>query len=128
MLARVLTAAGIAVAGAFGALARYGLEGAISRRAPGAFPWGTFVVNITGAYILGVVFTVLTERTTVEPWIRSAITIGFLGAYTTFSTLSLEAYRLLVDGAIGLAIANTIGSLSVGLLAVYLGVVTGRLV
>ena len=120
------TAIGIAVAGAFGALARYGLEGFVSRRAPGAFPWGTFVVNISGSFVLGLLFTLLTERMSVDPWLRSALTIGFLGAYTTFSTLSLETYRLLSDGALGLALANSLGSLGAGLIAVYLGVVSGR--
>jgi CrcB protein len=120
------TAIAIAVAGAFGALARYGLEGLVSRRAPGAFPWGTFAVNISGALLLGFVFTVLTEQFTVAPWIRGAVTIGFLGAYTTFSTLSFETYRLAEDGALGLAAANAFGSLAAGLGAVYLGVVAGR--
>jgi len=62
----------------------------------------------------------------VDPWLRSALTIGFLGAYTTFSTLSLETYRLFSDGAVGLALANSLGSLGAGLAAVYLGVITGR--
>jgi CrcB protein len=120
------TAAAIAVAGAIGALARYGLEGLVSRRAPGAFPWGTFAVNVSGAFALGFVFTVMTEQFTVAPWIRGAVTIGLLGAYTTFSTLSFESYRLLEDGAIGIAAANMFGSLAAGLGAVYLGVITGR--
>jgi len=120
------TAAAIAVAGAIGALARYGLEGLVSRRAPGAFPWGTFAVNVGGAFVLGFVFTVMTEQFTVAPWIRGAVTIGLLGAYTTFSTLSFESYRLLEDGAIGIAAANMFGSLAAGLGAVYLGVITGR--
>ena len=121
-----VTVVGIAVAGACGALARYGLEGVVSRRWPGAFPWGTFVVNISGAFLIGLVFVLLTERVRVDPWVRSSITIGFLGAYTTFSTLSFESYRLLEDGAIGLALANTLGSLTAGLAAVYLGVAAGR--
>jgi CrcB protein len=120
------TAAAIAVAGAIGALARYGLEGVVSRRATGAFPWGTFAVNVSGAFVLGFVFTVMTEQFTVAPWIRGAVTIGLLGAYTTFSTLSFESYRLLEDGAIGIAAANMFGSLAAGLGAVYLGVITGR--
>ena len=69
----------------------------VSRRAPGAFPWGTFAVNVSGAFVLGFVFTVMTEQFTVAPWIRGAVTIGLLGAYTTFSTLSFESYRLLED-------------------------------
>ena len=120
------TAAAIAVAGAIGALARYGLEGLVSRRAPGAFPWGTFAVNVSGAFVLGFVFTVMTEQFTVAPWIRGAVTIGLLGAYTTCSTLSFDSYRLLEDGAIGIAAANMFGSLAAGLGAVYLGVITGR--
>jgi CrcB protein len=122
----VPTAVAIAVAGALGALARYGLDGWISRRAPTSFPWGTFAINITGSFFLGLVFIVMTERFRPDPWLRSAVTIGFLGAYTTFSTLSLETYRLLEDGSYGLALANVAGSLAAGLAAVYAGVVLGR--
>jgi len=121
-----MTVAAIAVAGALGALMRFGIEGLVSNRWPGAFPWGTFVVNVTGAFALGFVFVLLTERVTIDAWARSALTIGFLGAYTTFSTLSFETYRLFEDGAIGLALANSLGSLAAGLVAVYLGVVAGR--
>jgi len=120
------TVVAIAVAGAVGALARYGLEGLVARRSTGAFPWGTLVVNVSGAFVLGFVFTVATDQLTTAPWLRAAVTIGFLGAYTTFSTLSLETYRLLEDGSLGLAAANSLGSLAAGLTAVYLGVVAGR--
>jgi CrcB protein len=65
---------------------------------------------------------------TVAPWIRSAIAIGFLGAYTTLSTLSFETFRLTEDRAYGLAAANAFGSLAAGLLAVYVGVVAARAV
>jgi CrcB protein len=122
------TAIAIAAAGALGALARYGLGGFVSRRTSGAFPWETFVINITGAFALGLVFTLATERWALAPWLRSAITIGFLGAYTTFSTLSFETYRLAADRALGLAAANMLGSCAAGLAAVYVGVVLGRAV
>ena len=122
----VPTAIGIAIAGALGALARYGMDGVVSTRQTGAFPWGTFVVNVTGTFLLVLLFTLLTERMTVDPWLRASITVGFLGAYTTFSTFSLESYRLVSDGAVALAVANTLGSLAAGLGAVYLGVVAGR--
>ena len=122
------TIAGIAFAGALGALARYGLEGLVSRRTGGGFPWGTLVVNVTGAFALGLVFTLLAERYVAAPWLRSSATIGFLGAYTTFSTLSFESYRLLEDGAPALAVANLLGSCAAGLLAVYVGIVVGRAV
>lgn len=121
------TVVGITLAGGLGALARYLVDGAISRRFAG-FPWGTFVVNVTGALLLGFVFTVLTERIEIAPWARATIMIGFIGGYTTFSTLSLETYRLMEDGALGLAAANALGSLAAGLAAVYVGVVLGRLV
>ena len=122
------TAVGIGVAGAAGGLARYAVDGWISERSVGGFPWGTFVVNVTGALLLGFLFTVLTERFRVSPWLRSTLTIGFLGAYTTFSTFTLETFRLMEDGAYVLATANAVGSLTAGLLAVYAGVVLGRVV
>jgi fluoride exporter len=120
------TIVAIGIAGAFGALARYGLDGVVSRRFPSPFPFGTFVVNISGAFVLGLLMTLMTEQLTTAPWLRSALAIGLLGAYTTFSTLSYETYRLLEDGAVGLAAANMLGSMAAGLLAVYLGVVAGR--
>jgi len=122
----VPTALAIAVAGAFGALARYGLDGWISRRAPTSFPWGTFAINVTGSFLLGLAFVLTTERFRPDPWLRSAVTIGFLGAYTTVSTFSLETYRLVEDRAYGLALANVVGSVAAGLTAVYAGVVLGR--
>lgn len=120
------TIVAIGIFGALGALARYGLDGLVARRVPSAFPWGTFVVNISGAFVLGLLMTLMTEQLTTAPWLRSGLTIGLLGAYTTFSTLSYETYRLLEDGALGLAAANVFGSMATGLLAVYLGVVAGR--
>jgi len=122
------TVVGIALAGALGALSRYGLEGLISGRFSGSFPLGTFVVNITGSFALGFLFVVLTERTTVEPALRTAITIGFLGAYTTFSTFSFETVRLLEDGAYGTAALNVIATLALGLVAVWAGMSVGRAV
>jgi CrcB protein len=124
----VRTIIGIGIAGALGALARYAVEGGVARRSTGAFPWGTFVVNVTGSFIVGVLFTVLTDRWLVAPWLRSSLTIGLLGAYTTFSTLSLESYRLLEDCAYGIAAANVFGSIAAGLAAVYAGVVVGRVI
>jgi CrcB protein len=122
----VKTAVAIAVAGALGSLARYGVGGLISRRNQSAFPWETFAVNISGSFVLGLIFTVATERWSIAPWLRSALTIGFLGAYTTFSTFMFETYRLAEDRAHGLAVLNIVGSCAVGMVAVYLGVVAGR--
>ena len=120
------TIVAVGVAGALGALARYGIGGLILTRTGRTFPWETFVVNVSGSFVLGFLFTVMTEQLTTASWLRTAVTIGFIGAYTTFSTLSFETYRLLEDGALGLAFANVAGSVAAGLLAVYLGIVCGR--
>ena len=84
------------------------------------------MINISGAFALGLLFTAMTERWSVAPWLRSGVTIGFLGAYTTFSTLELESYRLASDHALLLAAANILGSVAAGLVAVYAGIVVGR--
>ena len=116
----------IGVAGSLGALSRYWVEGIVSRRFPGVFPLGTFVVNVSGAFALGLLFTLMTERFMISPQLRTATTIGFLGAYTTFSTLSFETLRLIQDGAYLAAVANGLGTMVIGLGAVYLGIVLGR--
>ena len=69
----------------------------------GRLPWGTFIVNVSGSFLLGLFVTLLGERFAVAPWVRASLTIGFLGAYTTFSTLSLESYRLLEGRSYALA-------------------------
>jgi fluoride exporter len=120
------TVVGIAIAGAIGALARYGLEGLVSQKTPASFPWGTFVVNVTGAFVVGFLFVLFAERFAVAPWLRSSLLIGLIGGYTTFSTLALETYRLIEDGALPLAAANGFGSVAAGMLAVYAGIVAGR--
>jgi fluoride exporter len=115
----------VAVASALGGLARYLMGGVIANRS-GGFPWETFIVNITGAFVLGFLFTLFSDRLVVEPWLRTALLIGFLGSYTTFSTWTLESYRLIEDGAHAYALANLLGSLVAGVLATYAGVVLGR--
>ena len=117
---------GIAVAGALGALARYGLDEWIARRGGGVFPWGIFVVNVTGAFLVGLAVEVLEPRFEDDAWLRTAIVTGFLGAYTTFSTFSLDTFRLLEAGDVGAATANVAATLAGGLLAVWLGLSVGR--
>jgi CrcB protein len=121
-----VTLVGIAVAGALGALARYGVQSLAGPPTGTGFPWATFVVNISGAFVLGLLFTLFGARWLADPWLRSTLMIGFLGSYTTFSTLSLDSYRLLEHGAVPLALANLLGSCAAGLGAVYLGVLLGR--
>lgn len=121
-----LRAIWIGLAGFAGAVSRYAIEGWVSDRTRGAFPWGTFVVNVSGCFILGFLFTLLTERFLPHPTLRSALTIGFVGAYTTFSTFAFETMRLGEDGAVLLAAINVGTSVVVGIAAVYLGTALGR--
>jgi CrcB protein len=119
-------AVGIAVFGALGALARYGVDGISRQRLGAGFPWGTFTVNVVGSLAIGLVFALLLGRADVPDWLKMAITTGFLGGFTTFSAFSLQTHRLLAEGAYGLAVAYVIGSVTAGLAAVALGVLIGR--
>ena len=115
----------VAVAGAVGASARYRLDLMFSRDAHHV-PWVTFAINVSGSFAVGTVVALLDAHQ--HSLLRPALTIGFLGAFTTFSTLTLETYRLLDRGHFLSAAAYSAGSLAAGLAAVTLGVATGRLV
>ena len=121
------TALAIMVAGALGALLRYAVAALIDPRS-GGLPWGTFVINVSGSFLVGLVFTVTTERMSIEPWLRTALTVGFLGAYTTFSTLAFETVRLLDGGEWVAAFLNMAGSAVFGVLAVLAGILVARVV
>ena len=121
-----MTYALVAIFGAAGAVSRYALDGWVSDLTHGQFPWGTFVVNLLGAFALGVVVAVTTERLLLSPDWRVALGIGFLGAFTTFSTYTYETVKLAEDGAIGLALVNSVGMLALGLIVAALGLALGR--
>jgi CrcB protein len=122
----VRTLIGIAVLGAAGALSRNAVDGWIATRVGGSFPWGTLVVNTSGSLLLGFLFTLLTERIAFDSSTRFAITTGFIGAYTTFSTFSLETVRLAQDGELWAAGANLALNVGLGFAAVYAGIVLAR--
>jgi CrcB protein len=123
------TVVAVGVAGFVGALARYELEGLIADKTTGSFPWGTMFVNVTGSFVLGLLFALLVEgRVVVAPWLRTAAMVGLIGTYTTFSTFTLETVRLAEDGSYVLAGVNAMGSLAIGLVAVYAGIALGRVV
>jgi CrcB protein len=117
----------IAIGGALGAIARYQIAASIQTRIPVGFPYGTFVVNVSGCLILGFVTALMTERTVVHPNWRFLIPIGFVGAYTTFSTFELETFRAVSEGAWSVAAANILGSFVAGYVALWAGFVAGRL-
>ncbi len=117
----------VALGGAGGSLLRYGVgRWAVSQWGP-ATVMGTFIVNITGSFALGLLIGLALERSPAPPGLRNMATIGFLGGYTTFSTLSLESVRLLLEGELGRAAASIIGSVILGLSAAYLGLFLGNL-
>jgi CrcB protein len=116
----------VAIGGAAGAVARYVVDLAVSSRTGGGFPWGTLAVNVSGSLVLGFLFAMSIERDILPADIRGPVLIGFIGAYTTFSTLMLESWRLVEAGATGLAIANVVGSSFLGLVAVFAGLAIGR--
>ncbi len=117
----------IGLMGCVGALARYWLSGLIAGRFPAAFPWGTFAVNVSGAFLVGVLATAGIESGLIPPVIRVGLTAGLLGAYTTFSTWSLETMRLLESGSYLLAVWNVFGSILAGLVGAWAGMACGRL-
>lgn len=110
----------VALGGAAGAIARYGLGGWVQGLAGFSFPWGTFVVNVLGSLLIGFSVRYL-EVLRLAPDMRALVMIGLLGAFTTFSTFTFEMVTLLEDGAWGRAGAYALGSLLLGLMAVYLG-------
>jgi CrcB protein len=109
----------IALGGALGAMARYGVGTWISRLSGSTFPWGTFVINASGSFVLGLIATLLTIRILHSPNWRPLITIGFIGAYTTFSTFEYETAQL---GSSLQALLNLVGSVIVGYGCVWLGI------
>jgi fluoride exporter len=115
----------VGLGGFVGANARYLLGGWIATRFGTTFPYGTFVINITGSFVIGMIMGALDSHL-LSPTIRLAVAIGFVGAYTTFSTFTYETIRLLEDGSIMLATANVFGSVLVGLLATIAGLTAGR--
>lgn len=111
----------IAAGGALGSLARWGLAAALPHR-PGAFPWATFSVNVTGCLLIGALMVLLAEVWPPSRYLRPFLGIGVLGGYTTFSTYVLDARNLLVTGHAGTAAGYLLGSLAAGLAAVWAGV------
>jgi len=116
----------VGAGGFFGAISRYLVDGWVSDLTGGRFPWGTLAVNLVGSFVLGVLFALSVERAAIPQSIRAPILVGFIGAFTTFSTLALESWRLVEDGSWALAIGNIGGSMLLGLVAVIAGLTLGR--
>ncbi|HTS57291.1 MAG TPA: fluoride efflux transporter CrcB [Terriglobales bacterium] len=116
----------VGVGGCLGSILRFWLGSYIGGRLGSRFPYGTFVINVTGSFLIGLVLTTLAERTQWSPNWRYLIPIGFIGGYTTFSTFEYETLRLVQDGQMVAAMLNVVMSVMVGFAGVWAGMVAGR--
>ena len=118
----------IALGGAGGALCRHWMSTLVHNSADSHFPWGTISVNLLGSFCIGVMYVVIVERGLIHPDWRSITVVGFLGAFTTFSTFSLETIALMENGQPVAAMGYVLLSVLVCLLAVWLAMTLTRLV
>ena len=116
----------IAGGGALGALARFWMSTGIYGLLGKSFPWGTLAVNVLGSFVMGLLFVLFIERLAAAPEWRAAVLVGFLGAFTTFSTFSNETLTLMEGGFLLKALLNVSVSVLVCLLACWIGVILGR--
>lgn len=116
----------IAAGGALGALGRFWVSSGIYRLVGRDFPWGTLAVNALGSFLMGFLFVLFLERLITAPEVRAAVLVGFLGAFTTFSTFSMETLTLIEEGYFAKAYLNMGGSVLLCLLCCWFGTVLGR--
>lgn len=116
----------IGLAGALGALARYGLSGFVQRYSGFTFPVGTLVVNLLGTFLFGFIWGLVEQRLVISVETRVIILSGFLGAFTTFSSFMFETSALIDEGQWGFAALNVGAQIIFGLAAMFLGLATGR--
>jgi CrcB protein len=116
----------LAVAGAFGALARFGLSSFVQNLHGARFAWGTLVVNALGCLLFGLVWPLAEERLVISGQTRFIVLTGFMGAFTTFSTYAFETTRFLNDSQWGLAAGNIVTNNVLGLVCVLVGLAIGH--
>jgi CrcB protein len=119
---------GVALGGALGASARYGVDRLIEQRTSSVFPWSTFTINVTGCFVIGLLTSVLVERQHLPAWVRVGLVVGVVGGYTTFSTFAQEALEAGEMHHVAIAAAYVVASVALGIAAVYAGTVLGRAV
>lgn len=117
--------AAIALGGALGTAARYGIERA-AVPAPLGFPWATWTVNVLGSFVLGVVVTLVVERWPRDRYLRPLVAVGFCGGFTTFSTLAVEVDQRIQHGRGALAAVYLVATLVAGLVAAFAGITVSR--
>lgn len=116
----------IALGGSLGALARYWVGSAVGGRMGTRFPYGTFVINITACLVIGFSLTFLADRTDLNPAWRFLVPVGFVGAYSTFSTFEWEIFSNMQTGAFLIAASYVVLSLIFGLVGVWVGVLLAK--
>ena len=117
----------VGIGGFLGAIARYVVAVYIADRYGVRFPFGTFVINMSGFFLVGFTVTLLAQTTASQYW-RYFIPIGFIGAYTTFSTFEYETLRAVQDGQLATGLLNVALSVVIGFVAVWAGAAIGRVV
>ena len=115
----------VGIGGCLGSILRFWLGSYIGGKMGARFPYGTLVINITGSFLIGLIFALLTVRTNWSPNWRYLIPIGFIGGYTTFSSFEYETLRMIQDGQIGLGLLYVATSVVIGFVAVWGGMVAG---
>lgn len=116
----------IAIGGAIGAVARYSLGEWVTQALGSEFPWGILIINVGGSLAIGVLFVLLVEQALLSPVYRSFLIVGFLGAFTTFSTFSLQVLALMQNGRFLMASTYVVTSVLLSILAVAVGVFVTR--
>lgn len=117
----------LALAGALGTLARYGLAGLVQRAFDGGLPLGTLAVNVVGCFLFGVVWTLAEERLVISGEMRFIVLVGFMGAFTTFSSFAFETSALLRDAEWSFAAVNVLAQNVLGITSFFIGAALGRL-
>lgn len=112
--------------GALGAAMRYGVANLVYAYLGRDFPYGTLSVNLIGSFLMGLFTILVMQKSAIDPAIKLGVMVGFLGAFTTFSTFSLDTLNLLEKGAIFLAMTNVLISVISCIAAVWLGMMLGK--
>jgi fluoride exporter len=118
---------GVALGGALGAAGRYALDRFIEHRSDAVFPWATFTINLSGCFLIGLISATLIDRHHLPPWLRIGLVMGVIGGYTTFSTFAQESLDLVDARDVVEAVFYIGGSIVLGMVAVYVGRTTGRM-